>query len=253
MHSLFDLGIIQVSWRDILDISVVAFIFYHLILLIKGTRAVSVVYGLLLVLVVYYFSSEFGLHTLNWFLANFLSSIFLVVIILFRRDIRKALAEMGGRLGRKQVSISETVLNELVLAAMDMAHRRRGALIILEKNMALGDLVERGVEVDAKLSRDLLVTLFHPETPLHDGAIIVRRERIMAAACILPLAVGMKHHADLGTRHRAALGVTEETDAIAVVVSEERGSVSVAVGGKLTTSLDDVRLKRVLTRLWGKS
>lgn len=249
MFESISIGLPQLTWLDLLDLSIVAYVFYRLILLIRGTRAVSVVYGLLLLLILYFFSGELGLYTLHWLLANFLGSIFLVVIILFQRDIRKALAEMGaGRLwtwGRT----NNPNLDELVLSIMDMAHKKIGALIVMEKNVPLGDIVERGVELDAKLSRDLLLTIFRPDSPLHDGAVLIRRGKIGAAGCILPLAVGLKHKADLGTRHRAAIGITEETDAVAVVVSEERGTVSMAINGKLTSALDEIRLKRVLSRV----
>ena len=132
---------------------------------------------------------------------------------------------------------------------MEMSRKRIGALVVLEKNVPLGDIIERGVEIDAKFSRDLLISIFIPETPLHDGAVIIRGEKILAAACILPLAVGLKHRSNWGTRHRAAMGITEESDAVAVVVSEERGSVSVAIKGKLTSSLDEIHLKRVLSKI----
>lgn len=250
---MFDFGWFTLSWREILDIGIVAYIFYRLILLIRGTRALSVVLGLLLVAVVYYLSEIFGLLTLNWLLANFLGSIFLVVIILFQRDIRNALSQVGaGRFWRKPRNVGDDVFNQLVAALLDMAKRRVGALVVIEKNVALGDLTERGVTLDARISRDLLLTIFHMDTPLHDGAVIVRDERLLAAGCILPLAVGVRHKSAFGTRHRAAIGVTEETDAVAVVVSEERGEISVAVGGRLTAALDEVRLKRVLKKAWEK-
>lgn len=247
-----NLGFIQFGWRDIVDILVVAFIIYRVIILVKGTRAVSVFYGLLLVILIFYFSGEFGLHTLHWLLANFLGSLFLVVIILFQRDIRKALAEMGaGRLFfRSRQGL--VILDELILSLVSMAQKRIGALIVIEKNTPLGDVLESGVQMDALFSRDLIETIFYPNTPLHDGAVVIRGNRIVAAGCILPLAVGIKSKWDYGTRHRAAMGITEESDAIAIVVSEEMGKVSVAIGGKLIASLDEVRLRRVLSSAWEK-
>lgn len=237
------------GWRDLLDIGLVAFILYRLILLVRGTRAVSIIYGLVLLLIIYYLSGELGLYTLHWLLANFLGSIFLVVIILFQQDIRKALSEMGaGRLW-KRTQIRKEILDELIIVLMEMARKHIGALVVLEKNVPLGDIIDKGVTLDAKFSRDLLLSIFTPETPLHDGAVIIRGKKIIAAACILPLAVGLKHRSNWGTRHRAAMGITEESDAVAVVVSEERGTVSVAIGGKLTASLDEVHLKRVLGKI----
>jgi uncharacterized protein (TIGR00159 family) len=243
---------LQFSWQDVVDIVLVAFIFYRLILLIRGTRAVSVIYGLFLLLVVYYSSGVFGLYTLHWLLGQFLGSIFLVVIILFQKDIRKALSAMGaGRFWVKD-RIGKEVIDELVLALSDMGRSKTGALVVIERNTPLGDIVERGVEINGLVTRDLLLTIFYPDTPLHDGAVIIRNDRIAAAGCILPLAVGLKHRASLGTRHRAAMGITEESDALAVVVSEERGTISVAIGGKITTSLEEVRLKRVLVSALAK-
>ncbi|MFP4083327.1 MAG: diadenylate cyclase CdaA [Desulfonatronovibrio sp.] len=247
-----NLGLIQLGWRDIIDIVVVAFIIYRVILLVKGTRAVSVFYGLLLLLVIYYFSGEVGLDTLHWLLANFLGSLFLVIIILFQRDIRKALAEMGaGRLFFR-TKPGLVILDELILSLVSMAQKRIGALVVIEKNTPLGDVLESGVELKAEFSKDLLETIFYPNTPLHDGAVIIQGNKIIAAGCILPLAVGIKSKWDYGTRHRAAMGITEETDAIAVVVSEERGTISVTVGGRLISSLDEVRLRRVLSTAWEK-
>lgn len=242
----FTVANLQITWRDILDILLVGYIFFRIILLIKGTRAVSVIYGLLLIVMAYFAAGQFGLYTLNWLLGNFLGSIFLVVIILFRRDIRKALAVMGATTIFKKDTVQSVVLEDLILALVQMAKNKTGALVIIERNISLSDVVSGGIELHANFSKDLLLTIFHPDTPLHDGAVIIRENRIEAAACILPLAVGLKHEASLGTRHRAAIGVTEETDAVALIVSEERGSISLAVGGRITSSLNEVRLKKVL-------
>lgn len=242
----------RISWRDALDIGLVALVLYRLILLIKGTRAVSVVYGLVLLVVIYYVSGELGLFTLHWLLANFLGSIFLVVIILFQQDVRKALAQFGAGTFWKRRELEERVLDELILALVKMGESRTGALVVIEKNVPLGEIVSKGVELKARLSTDLLLSIFNTQAPLHDGAVVIRGNRIEAAACILPLAVGLKHRASLGTRHRAAMGVTEESDAVAVVVSEERGTISVALSGKITSSLDEARLKKVLANAWQK-
>ncbi|GAB1409727.1 diadenylate cyclase CdaA [Desulfovibrionales bacterium] len=243
----FTINNLQITWRDVLDVLLVGYIFFRIILLIKGTRAVSVVYGLMVIVAAYFGAGYFGLYTLNWLLGNFLGSIFLVVIILFRRDIRKALAVMGATTLFKKDLVQAGVLNELILALLQMAKTKTGALIVLERNIPLSDVVSGGIELQANFSKDLLLTLFNTDTPLHDGAVIIRENRIAAAACILPLAVGLKHESSLGTRHRAALGVTEETDAVALVVSEERGSISLAVGGRITSGLNEVRLQKVLT------
>jgi uncharacterized protein (TIGR00159 family) len=233
---------LPISVRDLVDIGLVTFAFYRLILLIKGTRAVTVIYGLVLILVIYYLSEEFGLFTLNWLLANFLGSLFLVIIIFFQQDIRKALSELGaGSLWRRH-KVSDRLVNEVVFAALNMAKSRIGALIVFERGVPLGDIIARGVEIRAGLTRELLVTIFYPNTPLHDGAVVIREGRIEAAGCILPLSSGVGHSAKLGTRHRAAIGVSEETDAIALVVSEERGVISIAQGGQLTENLGEAQL-----------
>ena len=243
-------GTVDITWREVLDISLVAFVFYRITLLVQGTRAVSVIWGLVFIIAVFFAAGEFGLTTLHWLLQNFLGSFFLVVIILFQQDIRKALAQVGaGSLWRRR-KIDDEDVNQIVAALVAMAEKRVGGLVVVEKNVPLGDLTDRGVALDAHISRDLLMSIFFPDNPLHDGAVIVRGGRILAAACILPLAAGHKGKAQYGTRHRAAMGVTEDTDALALVVSEERGEISAAVAGRLTAALDEVRLKRVLKRIW---
>lgn len=242
---LLDLIPPRIGWRDVLDIGLVAFLFYRLMLLVRGTRAAPVLVGLLLVLVMYFVSAELGLYTLNWLLGNFLSSFFLVIIILFQQDIRKALSAFGSGSFWKRNPEAREWLNSVAEAMDELASKRIGALVVIERDVPLGDLAERGVVLGARVSKDLLTTIFFPNTALHDGAVIVRNGRVVAAGCILPLSAGPQKQ-EYGTRHRAALGVTEESDAVAVVVSEERGVISVAMGGKLTTALDEVRLKRVL-------
>lgn len=243
------LDMVAISWREALDIAIVTFLFYRVLLLIQGTRAVSVMHGFLLILIVYYLSGEFGLVTLHWLLTNFLGSIFLVIIILFQADIRKALSRMGaGRLWLwpRQIDPLEDVLHEVALAVSKMAAAKTGALIVFERNVPLGDVVQRGVDLSAVVTKELLLTIFHPDTPLHDGAVVIRNQRLAAAGCILPLASGVKLDSAYGTRHRAALGITEETDGMALVVSEERGLVSVAEGGELSSPLDEVGLLKRL-------
>ena len=236
----------QISWKELLDVGLVAIVYFYIILLVRGTRAAAVIWGLLLVLLVYYLSDVFGLYTLNWLLTNFLSSIFLVIIVLFQRDIRKGLAQMGaGRFWRKQ-DFELAVIDEICDAMDSMARQKIGALLVIQKNVPLGDILEKGVEINGQVSKQLLVNIFWPDTPLHDGAVVIRSNKIVAASCILPLAQVTSRQSAIGTRHRAALGISEETDAIALVVSEERGTMSAAIGGKLTTSLDIIRLRRVL-------
>ncbi len=246
---------LQITWREIIDIAVVTFVFYRALLLIKGTRALSVMHGFFLILIVYYLSGEFGLVTLHWLLTNFLGSVFLVIIILFKSDIRKALSRMGaGSFWFRSTHASQTedMLNEMVLAVFKLARTRTGALIVFERNVPLGDIIQRGVDLSASISKELLLTVFNTETPLHDGAVVVQGGTIAAAGCILPLAAGVNIDPTYGTRHRAALGVTEDTDALAVVVSEERGQVQTAERGELSGPLDEISLKNKLCEQWSK-
>lgn len=236
----------QISWRELLDIGLVAIVYYYVILLVRGTRAVAVIWGLLLLLLVYYTSDELGLNTLNWLLANFLSSIFIVIIVLFQKDIRKGLAQMGAGWFWRKVDFKDAVFDELCAAMVSMASQKIGALVVLQKSVPLGDIIERGVEIESKVSRQLLVNIFWPDTPLHDGAVVINNNKIIAASCILPLAQISTGKSAIGTRHRAALGISEETDAISIIVSEERGTISVAIDGTLATNLDEVSLKKIL-------
>ncbi len=249
---MFELFGMEITWRVLLDIGLVAFIYYNIILLVRGTRAAAVLYGMVVLLVIYYLSEQFNLYTLSTLLGEFLSSIFLVVVILFRTDIRKALASVGTKRFWTKSQVRDDTLDQLIQAAMEMSRTRTGAIMVIEKNMPLGDIVERGIELDAKVNKELLETIFVTHTPLHDGAVIIRRDRVVAAACILPLSSKLRGQPMYGTRHRAALGISEGSDAITVVVSEERGEVSVAMNGRLTTSLDDVRLRRVLRNALGR-
>jgi uncharacterized protein (TIGR00159 family) len=242
-------GGISIGWRDILDIALVTLVFYNAIVVVKQTRAVTAIYGLIIIIAVYIASRVIGLNTLNWLLEYILSSLFLLVVIVFQRDIRQALSTIGARrmwltsfFRKKQ----EHPTVPIICAAADyMAQRKIGALMVIERNVPLGDTTERGVRLDAAVSKELLINLFWPNSPLHDGAAIIRENRIIAAGCILPLSTAVAKR-DYGTRHRAALGITEESDAVVVVVSEERGVVAMAVDGKLTSALDAHKLPRVL-------
>ncbi|MGE4263439.1 MAG: diadenylate cyclase CdaA [Desulfovibrio sp.] len=233
-------------WREVLDILLVAGIYAYIIHLVRGTRAVAVIYGLVLVLLVYYLSNELGLYSLNWLLTNFLGSIVLIVIILFQGDLRRALAQMGAGRFWKKAQLSDAIVDELAQAVLALAKAKVGALIVIERYEPLGDVAERGVPMDAVITASLLSTIFQVGTPLHDGAVIIRRGRIAAAGCILPLSSKLKAQSLFGTRHRAALGISEESDSLSIVVSEERGTVSIAMSGRLTTSLNDQRLRRVI-------
>jgi diadenylate cyclase len=236
------------TWRDAVDVLAVAFIVYNLLLLIRGTRAVQVLLGLLFVGIVYYVAQLAELPTLQNMLENLLIVFPFAVIILFQQEIRRALANFGRNplwgLTKQQKSVS--AFGDIVLAATTLSSRGIGALIVIERLQGLRNYIENGIAVDAVLSYDLLINIFTPDTPLHDGAVIVQDDRIAAAACFLPLTPNPELSKEFGTRHRAALGITEETDAVAVVVSEETGSISLAFDGEMFRDLDGKSLRNML-------
>lgn len=236
---------------DLLDVALVAFIIYRILLLIKGTRAVQMLLGLAVILGVYVASQVGGLYTLHWLLDNFLSSIILVIVVLFQNDIRRALIHVGRNPFFADLSYKEEteVMDELVKACVNMASKRIGALIVIEREMGLKDFLEVGVEIDAKVSSDLITSIFLPYSPIHDGALVIQQGRLKRAGCFLPLTQNPDISKALGTRHRAAIGLTELVDAVGIIVSEETGKIGVVVGGRITRDLDSVSLKRVLTRL----
>jgi len=240
-----------VTWRDVLDVVLVAVVIYNLLLLIRGTRAVQILYGILLLVGVYYLARLGNLLALQTTLSAFLTILPFAIIVLFQDEIRRALAQFGSKpiwgIGSHQRV--ETVFNEVVLAATAMAARRVGALIVLERVEGLKNFVDNGIRIDSVVSYDLLLNIFNPHTPLHDGAVIVQGHRIAAASCYLPLTHTAELSKEYGTRHRAALGISEETDAVAVVVSEETGRISVAHQGELIRDLDSNTLRNTLYKL----
>ena len=235
--------------RDVIDIALVAFGVYWLLLLIRGTRAIQILIGLLLLLGANLASQAFELTTLQWILDNFLSSAVLIIIVLFQADIRRALARVGRGVFPVARREDTQVAEEVARAAQVLAQRGIGALIVLERETHVADLIEAGTALDAALKRDLLITLFLPSSPLHDGAVVIQAGRIAQAGCILPLTLREDLPEGVGTRHRAAVGITEESDAVAVVVSEETRALSVVAGGVLGHGLDGARLREVLRDL----
>ncbi|HYG62550.1 MAG TPA: diadenylate cyclase CdaA [Thermoanaerobaculia bacterium] len=236
------------TFRDAVDILAVAFIIYNLLLLIRGTRAVQMLLGLVFVGVVYYLAQFFELPTLQTILENLLIVLPFAIIVLFQQEIRRALANFGRNplwgLTKQQKSVS--AFGDIVLAATTLSSRRTGALIVIERLQGLRNYVENGIALDAVLSYDLLINVFTPDTPLHDGAVIVQEDRMAAAACFLPLTPNPELSKEFGTRHRAALGITEETDAVAVIVSEETGIISLAFDGDIVRDLDGKSLRNML-------
>ncbi len=241
-----------IRWVDLADIAVVAFVFYRLMLLIKGTRAVQVLTGLAIVFLAFHLAETFRLLTLQWILSNFLSSIILVIIVVFQADIRRALAQVARNpfFFAPGAEGEEPVLDEVVKAAVAMGAERVGGLIAIERRTGLRDYVDVGTTVDAKVTKELVLSLFWPNSPLHDGAIIIQKGRVSAAGCFFPLTTNPNVKRELGTRHRAALGLTEETDAVVVAVSEETGSVSLVVSGQIQHGLDAGTLKKSLYEIF---
>lgn len=241
-----------VSWMALVDIAIVAFLIYEVLLLIRGTRAVQMALGGAFLIALYFISGVLQLETVNWLIRTLAGYVVFAVIVLFQADIRRGLAHFGRapffRYFEPQASAQET-LEEIVVAATTLASRRVGAIIVIERQIGLRNYIEGGIPLDAMVTYDLLATIFQPGSPLHDGAVIVQGDRIAAAACFLPLSVNPLVSRDLGTRHRAALGITEENDAVALVVSEESGAISLVIGGALERALAPEALRQRLRDL----
>jgi len=244
--------LIQLRWQDAVDIALIASVVYWISLLIRGTRAVQMLGGLVVLFAIYIFSQVFELYTLNWVLDNFLSSILLVIVVLFQNDIRRALTEVGrgSFLGVKERTAYGPMLEELTKAVLRLAEKRIGALIVLEREVGLNDYIGTGVALNAEVRKELIESIFLPLAPMHDGALVIRQGRIVAAGCILPLTSNPNVSRTLGTRHRAAIGLTEETDAVVVVVSEEEGTTSLVREGQMTRDLDPHAFRSALQHVF---
>ena len=238
----------ELGWWDVIDILLVAFILYQLLKFMRGTHAVQIALGGLVLVVVYWTSILLNLQAVNWLLRTFLPFVVFGIIVVFQAEIRKGLAHLGRApfLGGAARRRQEEVVDEIVLAATSLSLERTGAILVLEREMGLRSYIETGISLDAVVTYDLLVSIFHPATPLHDGAVILQGNRVAAAACFLPLTVNPELSRTLGSRHRAAIGLTEDTDALAIVVSEETGTISVVEGGRIRRGLDGPALKQAL-------
>jgi len=242
------LGRPTLSWRDLLDIGLVSFLIYELLLLIRGTRAVQMALSGGFLIGLFFLSEWLQLETVNWVIRNLAAYVVFAIIVLFQSDIRRALAHFGRarffRYFERATSTDET-LEEVVTAATTLSARRIGAIMVVERQIGLRNYIEGGIPLDATVTYDLMATIFQPGSPLHDGAAIVQGDRVAAAACFLPLSVNPRVSRELGTRHRAAIGLTEENDAVAIVVSEETGIISVATAGDLERGFtaDTLRLR----------
>lgn len=237
-------------WQDLVDILVVAFIINQLISIIRGTRSVQMVVGIGILTIVYFLASVMDLSALKWVMQTFLSSILIIVIIVFQQDIRRALTRVGKSPFHKDSDVAEKDLEEIIRTLFYLAKRRIGALVVIERETGLGDFIESGFELNAKLTKELLISVFMPVSPLHDGAVIISESKIQHAGCILPLTQNPYINKKYGTRHRAAIGLSEETDAVVLVVSEETQEISIVRRGALTTVEDEITLTNNLKAIF---
>ena len=241
----------QVSVLSVVDVLIVAFLIYEFLKLIKGTRAVPMLSGVIILAVAFYIAHVEPLRTVDWLLSTLLPYAIFALIVVFGAEIRHVLARLGRRMvsGRLGAGSGDDSYDDIVLAAKQFSENQTGALIVIEREIGLRTYIESGVALDANLSFDLLTTIFRPSAPLHDGAVIVQKDRIAAAACFLPLSMNPVLSTQMGTRHRAAIGITEESDALSVVVSEETGAISLAVGGAIERNIDAEQLRQRLSQL----
>ena len=241
-----------IGWWDLLDILIVSFLIYEFLKLIRGTRAVQMAVGSLFIVLLVYISQLAPLQTVNWLVRNMLVYVAFAAIVIFQSDIRRALAHFGQapffRYFNRQESANETI-EELVVATTQLSGQKIGAIIAIEREIGLRNYIESGIPLDATLTYDLLVTIFQSGSPLHDGAVILQEDRVAAAACFLPLTINPRVSRQLGTRHRAAIGLTEESDAAAIVVSEETGQIGLALNGDIERGLTAEQLRERLRAL----
>ena len=240
-HFVFD-------WRDLLDIALVSALLYQVIQLLRGSRALAVLTGLGLLTLLYFMSRTMGLYTLTWLLQHIFSSLFILIVVIFQADIRQALGEMGAHRLFRRRELKQGGVEEVVMACVEMARLRVGALIVIERGIRLDDIVDTGDVIDARINQRLIENIFFKNSPLHDGAMIIVGKRIRAAGCILPVSHSHDIPKELGLRHRAALGISQDSDSIAIVVSEETGGISVAINGEFQLRLSAEKLENILSK-----
>ena len=249
--SLHDYLVRLAEPRSIADIALVFLVVYAVLKILRGTRAAPMMAAIAALALLYWLALSQGLGTLEFVLRGGLLYIGVAIIVLFQAEIRQALINFGNRFGqpfthRHRGQFGEGVYDEIVLAATTLASTKTGALMVIERNVGLQNTIDGGVKLDAELSYDLLVAIFNPASPLHDGAIVVRGHRVAAASCFLPLTLNPRLSKDLGTRHRAAIGVTEDSDAVSIVVSEETGLISFVQAGRIKRGLDATKLRAAI-------
>ncbi len=248
--------LLRLDWASVIDILLVSIIFYALLTIIQGTQAVQLLRGLMIIVIItVVVTSVFQLTAFSWLIRNSLPALLVAIPVVFQPELRRLLERLGRSTGgflyvRSQETVVREVIQTVARACSQLSLARHGALIVLERETGLQDIIETGVRLDAEVSEELLLTLFFPNTALHDGAIIIRQDCIVAAGCVLPLSTTDGGERQLGTRHRAAIGVTESSDAIAVVVSEETGIISIAHNGRVIRRLDEKRLGKILNALY---
>jgi diadenylate cyclase len=236
---------------DAIDILLVTYLIYKVLILLRGTRAIQLFQGIIIIVITWLLSTYFGLRTLQWLMSQALNIGVLAILVIFQPELRRALEQLGrGRLfsrtSQADDQVVEQVINDVVKSIQYMAKRRIGALIVIEKETGLSDYIETGISIGGKVSSELLINIFIPNTPLHDGAVIVRRDTVMAAGCYLPLSENPMINKELGTRHRAGIGMSEVSDALSVIVSEETGQVSLAKNSELYRDLTEEQIRELL-------
>jgi len=239
--------IIQIDLRAVIEVLFIAGFYYYLILFFKGTRGAAVLTGFLVVLAAMILITQiFQLDTLNWILQRFSGILVVAFVVIFQPEIRRALAELGKQNVFAGTTVDRSLIDQMVKAVEHLAERKIGAIIAVEREIGMRAILEQGTSLDSQVTPELLATIFYPQTPLHDGGVVIRGDRVVAAGCVFPLSQRDVLSKALGTRHRAAIGVTEDTDAVVIVVSEETGSISLAFKGRLSRGLDGERLSRML-------
>lgn len=247
---------VNYQWfRNLVDILLVSYLIYRGLLIIKGTRAAPMLWGLTIVVLLYFIAKPLGFITLSWLLNNFLSSIILVVVVIFQDEIRRGLTKFGMQpiFRKDDKTVYDKTIEDITLVCSRLSKAKLGALLVVQREIGLEDFVEDAVTLDAQLNRKLLYGIFVKDSPLHDGAVLIEKDRIKAAGCVLPLSFNPDLDPNLGTRHRAALGLSERSDAIAIVVSEENGSISLAREGRIVRNLDASMLRDSLHRLMSQN
>lgn len=237
---------------DLIDILVISVIVYYIILLVKETRAEQLIKGFIVILVFAQLSEALNLYTVHWVLSNLMTVVVILIIVVFQPELRRAFERLGRSRGwllnfaNNEDKKTESRIEEIVRACMSLLRQKIGALIVLEGNTGLNDIIESGTEIDGYVTAELLINIFIPNTPLHDGAVVIRNDKVLAAGVFLPLTQNINLDRELGTRHRAALGISERSDALVVVVSEETGLISICSNGEIVRHLDEQTLRDML-------